>query len=144
MSEKPVIADEFRNKIGAELDFGVHEVEKNMIRRFTRAIDDPNPRWETTAPPTFILSVGGEQFGHQVVMSMFPQGLLHGATELECCRPVKAGDRIKVSAKIANIRERSQMAFVTLDIAYTNQNNELVAKCRQTLIGYETEGAKND
>ncbi len=144
MSEKPVIADEFRDKIGAELDFGVHEIEKSMLRRFTRAIDDPNPRWETIAPPTFIVSVGGEQFGHQVVMSMFPQGLLHGSTELECYQPVKAGDRIKVSAKIASIRERSQMAFVTLDIAYTNQNNELVARCQQTLIGYETEGAKND
>lgn len=144
MSEKPVIADEFRNKIGAELDFGVHEIEKSMIRRFARAIDDSNPRWETAAPPTFILSVGGEQFGNQVVMSMFPQGLLHGATELECYRPVKAGDRLKVSAKITKIRERGKMAFVTLDITYTDQDNELVATCRQTLIGYETEGAKND
>ena len=144
MSEKPVIADEFRGKIGAELDFGVHEIEKSMIRRFTRAIDDPNPLWDVVAPPTFIVSVGGEQFGHQVVMSMFPQGLLHGSTELECYRPVKVGDRIKVSAKIANIRERSQMAFVTLDIAYTNQDNELVARCQQILIGYKTEGTKND
>ena len=99
MSENPVIPDEFRNKIGAELDFGIHEIEKSMIRKFARAIDDSNPRWETAAPPTFILSVGGEQFGNQVVMSMFPQGLLHGATELECYRPVKAGDRLKVSAR---------------------------------------------
>lgn len=144
MSEKPIIADEYREKVGTELDFGVHEVEKNMVRRFTRAIGDPNPKWETVAPPTFILSIGGEQFGDQIVMSMFPQGLLHGSTLLECYRPVKVGDKIKVGAMISSIRDRGKMAFVTLDITYTNQDNEPVAKCQQTLCGYEIEEAKND
>ncbi len=80
---------------------------------------------------------------------MFRDGLLHGSTELECYKPVRPGDRITVTVKLTNIRERQgsrsgKMAFVTFDIAYRNQKGELVAKCQQTMIGYETKRAKYD
>ena len=109
---------------------------------YVRAIDDTNPLWDTVAPPAFIVTVGGEEFGRHV-MAMFLDGLLHGATELECYQPVKPGDEIKVTCKITGIRERSTMAFATFDITYTNQKQEMVARCQQTLIGYDTEGKKN-
>ncbi len=48
-----------------------------------------------------------------------------------------------ITGKIANIRERSQMALVTFEISYTNQQRELVARCQQTMIGYKTEKATN-
>jgi len=143
MSEKPIISDEFKDKTGVALELGVYEIEKGMIRRFARAIDDPNPLWETIAPPIFIVALGGEQFG-QELMNMFRDGLLHGSTELEFFQPIRPGDKITVTGKIASIRERSQMAFVTFEISYTNQKHELVAKCQQTMIGYQTEKAKND
>jgi hypothetical protein len=142
MTTGPLIPDEFKSKIGEPWELGVYEIEKGMVRRFARAIDDPNPRWETMAPPTFIVTLGGEQFGQQL-MTMFRDGLLHGSTELECYQPVRPGDSITVNGKIASIRERSQMAFVTFEIIYTNQKQELVARCQQTMIGYQTEKAKN-
>ena len=142
MTTGPLIPDEFKSKIGEPWELGVYEIEKGMVRRFARAIDDPNPRWETMAPPTFIVTLGGEQFGQQL-MTMFRDGLLHGSTELECYQPVRPGDSITVNGKIASIRERSQMAFVTFEITYTNQKRELVARCQQTMIGYQTEKAKN-
>jgi len=143
MIENPIISNEFKDKIGVEWELGVYEIEKGMIRRFAQAIDDSNPLWDTTAPPTFIVTIGGEQFGQQIITPMFPEGLLHGSTELECYQPVRPGDEITVIGKIANIRERSKMAFVTFDITYTNQRRELVARCQQTLIGYETGKEKN-
>ncbi len=153
MSEN--ISDEFRDKIGVEWELGVYEIEKGMIQKFVQAIDDPNPLWRDEkrarqsqyggiiAPPTFILTIGGEQFG-QVIAPMFRDGLLHGSTELECYQPVRPDDRITVTVKLANIRERqsSKMVFVTFDITYKNQRSDLVAKCQQTMIGYETERAK--
>jgi len=138
MAESAIIAEELKNKIGEEWVLGEFEIEKGMVQRFVRAIGDPNPRWETMAPPFFIVTVGGEQFGQQLA-TMFPDGLLHGSTELECYQPVRPGDKITVTGKIANIRERSQMAFVAFEITYTNQRSELVAKCQQTMIGYRTE-----
>jgi hypothetical protein len=142
MTTGSLIPDEFKSKIGEPWELGVYEIEKGMVRRFARAIDDPHPRWDTMAPPTFIVTLGGEEFGQQI-MAMFRDGLLHGSTELECYQPVTPGDNIIVNAKIAGIRERSQMAFVTFEITYTNQKQELVAKCQQTMIGYQTEKAKN-
>ena len=144
MAENPIISDEFKNKTGVEWELGVYEIEKGMLRRFARAIDDPNPRWDTMAPPIFIVTIGGEQFGEKVITPMFQDGLLHGSTELECYQPVRPGDKITVTGKIAGIRERSRMAFVTFEISYTNQKHELVAKCQQTMIAYQTERAKND
>jgi len=143
MAENPIIPEEFKDKIGVEWELGIYEIEKGMIQRFARAIDDPNPLWNTMAPPIFMVTIGGEQFGQQL-MTMLRDGLLHGSTELECYQPVKPGDKITVTAKIASIRERSQMAFVTFEITYTNQRRDLVAKCQQTMIGYKTEKEKND
>ena len=144
MAENPIISDEFKNKTGVEWELGVYEIEKGMIQRFARAIDDPNPRWDTMAPPIFIVTIGSEQFGEKVITPMFQDGLLHGSTELEFYQPVRPGDKITVTGKIASIRERSRMVFVTFEISYTNQKHELVAKCLQTMIAYQTEKAKND
>lgn len=142
MAENSIVPDVFKDKIGVAWELGVYEIEKGMIQRFARAIDDPNPLWNTMAPPIFIVTIAGEQFGQQLT-AVFRDGLLHGSTELECYQSVKPGDKITVTAKIASIRERSQMAFVTFEITYTNQRRELVAKCQQTMIGYKTERAKN-
>ena len=143
MAENEIIAGEYRDKIGEEWELGAYEIEKGMVRRFARAIDDPNPLWDTMAPPSFVLTIGGEQFGEKIITPMFCDGLLHGSTELECYQPVRPGDEITVTGKIANIRERSQMALVTFEISYTNQQRELVARCQQTMIGYKTEKATN-
>lgn len=145
------ISDEFRDKIGVEWELGVYDIEKGMIQKFARAIGDPNPLWQDEeyskqgqyggiiAPPTFMMTIGNEQFG-QVLAPMFGDVLLLGSSELECHQLVRPGDRMAATAKLVNVRERqsSKMVFVTFDITYTNQRQELVAKCRQVLIGYET------
>jgi len=156
MAENSLISEEFRNKVGVEWEVGVYDVEKGMIRKFVRATGDPNPLWQdeeyarqsqygsTIAPPNFILTIGGEQFG-QLIASMFPEGLLHGSTELECYQPVRPGDRIAVTVKIASIRElrSSKTVFVIFALTYTNQKHELVARCRQTMVGYSTREVAN-
>ncbi len=158
MTENPLNTDELKDKLGAEWNLGVYEVEKGMIQRFAQAIDDPNPLWQDEeyarqsryggiiAPPSFIVAIGGEQFGQKLTL-LFRSGLLHGSTELECYQPVRPGDKIAVNAKIANIRERmgtksGKMTFVTFELIYRNQRDELVARCQQNMIGFETERAK--
>ena len=119
-----------------------YEIEREMIRRFARAVGDPNPLWQDgiIAPPTFILAIGFEQFVDDL-MSLTPfNTVLMGGTELECYQPVRLGDVITVIFKISNLRERQgkmgKMAFMTFDSSYKNQRQELVARCRQMVIGY--------
>jgi len=158
MVEDSLVTEELRSKIGVESEPKVYEIEKGMIRRFVLAIDDPNPLWQDEgfarksryggiiAPPTFVLTIGFDEL-QQVLESIPYGGLLHGSTELECYQPVRAGDTITVTTKITNIRERQdrrmgKMVFVTLDVTYKNQKQELVAKCRQMIIGYKIEGTR--
>ena len=131
--------DELKSKLETELSSATYEIEKGAIQRFVQAIDDPNPLWQVIAPPTFILTVGYEQFSTQSESLLGPR--LHGGTDLECYEPVRPGDIITVTNKIVGIRERQgrrlgRMVFVNFEVTYKNQRQEMVAKCRQTVIGY--------
>lgn len=142
MAEGSLDIDRLKAKLGVEWKPWSYPIEREMIRRFTRAVGDPNPLWRegTVAPPTFVLAIGFEQFVDEV-MSLAPFGtVLMGGTELECYHPIKTGDEISVVFKISNLRQRQgkmgKMAFMTFDSTYKNQSHELVAKCRQMVIGY--------
>ncbi len=117
-------------------------IEGEMIRRFARAVGDDNPRWreDEIAPPTFTLSIGFEQFVDDLMKLTTFNTVLMGSTEIESYQPIKRGDVITVVFKISNLRERKgqtgQMAFMTFDSTYKNQEQTLVARCRQMVIGY--------
>jgi len=151
MTEDSLNIDDLRGKIGVEWEPGVYEIEKGMLRRFVQAIDDPNPLWRNeeyarksryggiVAPPTFVLTIGFEQI--QQILASIPAGtILHGDTALECYQPIRPGDVITATTKITNIRERQgekgRTVFMTFEITYINQRQELVARCRQMIVSY--------
>jgi acyl dehydratase len=134
--------DRLKGRIGVEWEPWEYQIEREMIRRFVRAVDDPNPLWQdgVIAPPTFVLAIGFEQFV-EGLMSLASFGtVLMGGTELECYQLIRLGDIITAVFKISSLREREgqmgRMAFMTFDSSYKNQRQELVAKCRQMVIGY--------
>jgi len=142
MAEGSSGIERLRSRIGVEWEPREYEIEREMIRRFVRAVGDPNPLWQDgiIAPPTFILAIGFEQFV-EGLMSLAPfNTVLMGNTELECHQPIRRGDVITAVFKISSLREREgqmgRMAFMTFDGSYKNQKQELVAKCRQMIIGY--------
>jgi len=151
MAEGSLNIDDLRDEIGVEWEPGVYEIEKGMLRRFVQAIDDPNPLWRNekyasksryggiVAPPTFVLTIGFEQI--QQILASIPSGtILHGDTALEYYQPIRPGDVIIATTKITNIRERQgekgKTVFMTFEITYINQRQELVAKCRQMIVSY--------
>ena len=151
MTEDSLNIDDLRDEIGVEWEPGVYEIEKGMLRRFVQAIDDPNPLWRNekyasksryggiVAPPTFVLTIGFEQI--QQILASIPSGtILHGDTALEYYQPIRPGDVIIATTKITNIRERQgekgKTVFMTFEITYINQRQELVARCRQMIVSY--------
>jgi acyl dehydratase len=134
--------DRLKGRIGVEWEPWEYQIERDMIRRFVRAVDDPNPRWQdgVIAPPTFVLAIGFEQFVEKLLSLASFGTVLMGGTELECYQPIRRGDIITAVFKISSLREREgqmgRMAFMTFDSSYKNQKQELVAKCRQMVIGY--------
>lgn len=143
--------ERLKSQIGVEWPPLVYEIEKGMIRRFARAVGDSNPLWQDEefakktsyggiiAPPTFALILGFDQL-QQVLTSGSSLTVLHGSTELGCYQPVRPGDVITLTARIANVRERQskmgRTAFVTFGMTYKNQGQEVVARCRQMAIIY--------
>ncbi|GAH67509.1 unnamed protein product, partial [marine sediment metagenome] len=119
-----------------------YPIEREMVRRFTRAVGDTNPKWRDgmIAPPTFVLAIGFEQFVDDLLAMVSFNAVLMAGTELECYRPIKTGDIITAVFAISNLREREgeagRMAFLTFESTCKNQKQELVVKCRQMVIGY--------
>ena len=139
MTQDPI--EKLSSKIGKEWPPQQYDVEAGAIRRFVRAVGDASPNWETVAPPTFAAILGFDQFLEQTLNLARFDTLLHGKTELECFLPIKAKDTITVSTRIADLRQRKSktgsITFITFETSYTNQRKELVAKCRQLVIGYQ-------
>lgn len=121
-----------------------YDVERGALRRFARAVGDPNPLWQDMAPPTFILAVGLEQVEQRLWGMVSSGAVIHGSTEAEYYGTIRAGDTIIIKTKLASIRERpgkrGKMVFLAFDAAYENQKQVLVARSRQTIIVTEKAG----
>jgi len=149
MAESSVITEEMRKLIGKEFGPKVYEVEKGAIRKFAEAIEDPNPLWQDeefakktgyggiVTPPTFCSSLPIIET-QEVLMTMeCPlKGVLNLGTELEFHQPLRPGDTITVTDRVADIREREgksgKRVIITIETTYRNQRGEIVITGRQT------------
>ncbi len=144
--------------IGKSDDPQVYEVEKGSAKRYAVAVADLNPLYldeevagaskyrTTVAPPGFFgwpVKQPSPQFSKLQKDLMdalseagFPD-ILDGGSEYEFLLPVRAGDILVHHKQLSDLMSRAgarKMAFMTIDNAYTNQNGQLVAKVRQTII----------
>ncbi len=142
MSEALPGIEKLKSMVGVGWEPREYPIEREMVRRFCRAVGDTNPKWRDgmIAPPTFVLSVGFEQFVDDLLAMVSFNTVLMAGTELECYQPVKTGDIITAVFAVTSLREREgengKMAFLTFESTCKNQKRELVAKCRQMVIGY--------
>lgn len=144
--------------IGKSDDPQVYEVEKGSAKRYAVAVADLNPLYldeevagaskyrTTVAPPGFFgwpVKQPSPQFSdlqkelmEELGKAGFPD-ILDGGSDFEFMLPVRAGDILVHHRHFADLMSRAgarKMAFTTIENSYTNQNGQLVAKVRQTLI----------
>ncbi len=139
-----------KRAVGVESTPVSYLVDRWAIKRFAEAIEDPNPLFNDeraarktryggmVAPPTFLRAL--------LPSSLFdvPPGylsnLLDGGSEWEYFEPVRPGDTITVTAKLASIAERpgraGKMLFITNEVTYKDQYGEVAAIQRATRIRY--------
>ncbi len=142
---------QLESQVGVEQPPQVYDIERGMIERFVRAVGDANPLWQddeyaakshyggVIAPPNFILTLGFTRL-LEAFLSDPSFTVLHGSTELECRQPIRPGDVIAATSKVTGVRERQGKAgrtvFITIELVYHNQRQELVARCNQMVIIY--------
>ena len=146
-----VITKEMRDVVGVESDPVTYDVEKGAIVKFAQAIGDRNPIFTEEeaarktwyggliAPPTFLRStIPGPPKAE--FRDPYP-AVLDGGSEWEYFQPVRPGDRITVTSKIAEIQERQgrlgNMLIVVRETRYVNQFGATVAIQRSTRISYQ-------
>jgi len=75
-------------------------------------------------------------------------GWVRGGEEIEFFKPVYVNDRVTVKGKIINMNEKDgksgKLILVTSEFTYTNQNGDLLAKHRVTMIATPRKESKNE
>jgi len=114
-------------------------IASELVRVYAAAVGDGNPRWHSSdadVPLTMLAMVGFDS----VVLAMrgINDVVLLGSSEVEGYLPVRVGDKIITTTAITSLRRRQSPAGITAFIAirqdYTNQRDEKVASCTQTVI----------
>ena len=142
------------SKVGKEYAPIVWEVERGKIRELAKAIGDPNPIFQdreaarkegykdTPAPATFLTVPMMWSTSMPFVITDLAINfmmVLHGEEEYEYYQEIYPGDVITATPKIAAIEEKTsksgrKMDMVTVELLYTNQRNEKVARARSLLV----------
>ena len=142
------------SKVGTEYPPIVWEVERSKIREFAKAIGDFDPIYhdreaavkagykDTPAPPTFLtvpMMWCGKMPDFINDLKINFMMVLHGEEEYEYYREIYPGDVITGTPKVTKMEEKtsksgSKMDMITLEVLYTNQKGEKVAKTRSLLV----------
>ena len=137
MSTVASVIDRLRARIGVEGEPVTALVEAGHVRRFAQAIGDPNPRWQSEAPPTFLVALAPVSL-HLSEAEEYGRGWLNGGNRFEYLAPVKVGDHITARGKVADVYEKEgssgNLLFIIFETTYTNQGGTPVARLRGTMI----------
>ncbi|MEA2101398.1 MAG: MaoC family dehydratase N-terminal domain-containing protein [Thermodesulfobacteriota bacterium] len=143
-----------KSKIGKVFPEMHWEVERGKIRELVKAIGDDNPVYldadeakkqgykDVPAPPTFLtvpVMWSGSMLDAITDLDINFAMVLHGEEEYEYYAEIYPGDCLSGSPKVANIEEKTsksgrKMDIVTIEIAYTNQRDERVARQKMVIV----------
>jgi hypothetical protein len=137
MSTTTSIIERLRARIGVDAPATEAVVEAGHLKRFAEAIGDPNPRWLREAPPTFLVALAPAML-HLAEAEEYGKGWLNGGNRFEYYEPVRVGDRVTATGRVADVYEKTgssgSLLFIIFETAYTNQRGKLVARLRGTAI----------
>jgi len=142
------------SKVGTEYPPIIWEVERGKIKELAKAIGDPDPVYldkeaaiaegyeDTPAPPTFLTVpmmwcdkmpaiINDLKINFMMV--------LHGEEEYEYYQQIYPGNVITGIPKVVKMEEKTsksgaKMDMITMEVLYTNQRGEKVAKARSLLV----------
>ena len=152
-----MVPDSLKQYIGKVDPPHLREVEKGAIRRYADAVGDNNPLYYDEeyaknsrygciiAPPGFFgwakKTISSSEGLIGLIGAMIEAGyagILDGGMAYDFFLPVRAGDTLVGSPKVADIalkEGKTKMMILRFETSYTNQNGDIVAKSYQTLIG---------
>jgi len=108
-----------KEMIGRVLSTGSATVSAEHVAGFAAALDDANPEYATLAPPTYpiafmtqAMSGGMETF---LELGLNFMTLVHGEQEFEYVRPVRVGETLTLTGRIADVYDKTNSSGAVLD-----------------------------
>jgi NAD(P)-dependent dehydrogenase (short-subunit alcohol dehydrogenase family) len=145
-----VITKQMREYLGKELEPAVFEIEKGAIKKLADSVEDPNALWQDEAyakkteyggiiaSPTFIALLKPDSAAVLATLECPLPAIMDGGIEIEYREPIKPGDIITVTPKLADISEKEgrtgKMLFMIVETTYKNQKGRVAVITRQTAI----------
>jgi len=152
-----MVPDSLKQYIGKVDPPHLREVERGAIRRYADAVGDDNPLYYDEeyakntkyggiiSPPGFFgwakKTISSSEGLIGLIGAMIEAGyagILDGGMAYDFYLPVRVGDTLVGSPKVADIalkEGKTKMMILRFETSYWNQNGDLVAKSYQTLIG---------
>ena len=131
------VVDRIKAKVGRVGMPVTASVEAGHLKRFCEAIGDDNPRWLEEAPPTYLVALAPTSY-HLPEAEEYGKGWLNGGNRFDYVEPVRVGDRITATGKVAEVYEKSggsgNLLFIIFETEYVNQHGRTVARLRGTAI----------
>jgi acyl dehydratase len=143
-----------KEMIGRVLSTGSATVTAEHVAGFARALGDPNPLYVDAnaaargpfggivAPPTYPIAfmtqamAGGMDTFLELGLNFMT--LVHGEQEFEYRRPIRAGETLTLTGRIADVYEKTggsgTLDFVVLETEATDADGRQVFFSRNTLI----------
>jgi acyl dehydratase len=150
MAEEKVTMEEVKKMVGKEGEVTVVEIEKGLVKKLAESVGDTNPLWQDEeyaqktkyggiiASPGLLITA--LMSGNYVEVPLPCEHKLASGGEWEFFAPIRVGDTITSTVKVADVTEREgkagKMVFVTQEFTHRNQKGEIVAKSRGAIFGY--------
>ncbi len=161
MNERLLTLEDMQKFIGTEAKPHVLHVEKELVRHFVEAVQDPNPLWTdedyakatrhggTIVPPHIfcacmtIARCSPEAGVIPIPVPEVPlprENTLEGEEAWEFFTPLRAGDVITSRTKLTDVKRREgrlgEMFILVYEAESVNQRDELVARSTNTIVNY--------
>lgn len=135
--------------IGKEYPATSYEIGREKMKEYAAAVDDHNPMYfdrevgerseygDNIAPPNFAAVynlMGCAQMFFDPELSLNMAMLVHGEQEFEFLKPVKPGDVITTTGRIADILEKGNNDIIVYEARSSNQDGDLVTVGRATFV----------
>jgi acyl dehydratase len=143
---------ELKGKEYQEIEF---TVERDRVLQFADAIGEDAQLYrdpeaakaagydDQVAPPTFVTAMQLMTSGQVVLdqeLGLNYALVVHGEQEYEWRRPVKVGDKLRATPRIADIYARGPNEFLVIEAVIKDESGGTVVVARSTLLSRGTAG----
>jgi acyl dehydratase len=113
------------------------EVTEESIRAYMRATGDEREEPELVAPPTYAMVYGFDaywQLWNDPEVALDTAHLVHGEQRFTFHRPVRPGDRLRTTGRIADISARGSMEFVDFQLSSSDADGRPVSEASALFV----------